>query len=522
MKKKIFVISVVLLMLFATVIPCFANTRALTGKALIESYGLSVKAYGTTNDQVSSAAIDSNGRLVVAAGGTTGNIFVGTDLGDFSNVLKDWTIEAKLTGVSVADNWHYGIAYNNNKFNTPAPSMSLRAGVYTEGKDWGQILCTAKTKTEKPYKLGEPSTPFADMSAANGNDHVFSVSFDSETKMFTHKLNGVEVAKIYDNKNETSLSEFNIMIPNRQTVGIVYMRVMDGEGNIIYNEEFEGNGSGAETGVKHNVTVKYLYADGTVAAPAVTKQVAEGMVYSVKSPAIDGFLPDKELVYAKMGTTDITITVTYSVPITLTIHYVKADGSKMFDDYVIENLAVGAPYSVTSKSVAYFAINKQVVAGVAGDSNIEVTVVYTPIPKQYTLTIQYLYADDHTLAAETHVSEYMEGTSYSVTSPVIAGYTPNQAIVSADRLDSDLSIVVFYTVGNGQTTNPDPINPDPINPEPESVETESKDTISADSIPADGQNQDAGCGAALNCFTAIPMALGAAWILMQKDSKRRF
>ena len=485
--KQIIAIFATMVVVIMAVIPCFAaTTNTLTGKELIESYGLAVKAYGTTNDVVTSATMDNEGRLVIAAGGNQGNIYVGTDLGDFCNVLTNWTIEAKLTGVSVANNWHYGIAYNNNKFNAASPSFSLRAGVYAEDKDWGQIICTARTKTEKPYKLGQPETPFAEMSAANGIDHVFTLTFDASSKTFIHKLDGIEVARIVDTKNETTLSEFSVMIPNRQTVAISYMKVIDNEGNVIYNQDFTEN-TNNDSGVKHTVTVNYVYANGTTAAPTVTKQVSEGAYYSIQSPKIAGYLPNQEAVYAKMGTEDVTVTVVYSAPLKLTIHYVKADGSKMFDDYVEENLAVGASYSVASTNVANYTADPKVVEGVMGNEDKEITVVYTPVAKKFTLQIRYVY-EDRTQAAQTYTAQYTSGSSYSVDSPVIEGYTPDQVTVSADSITSNLTVTVVYKSNTSDTT----------------------DAGTSDT------NEKSGCGSVVGYVSAIPMILGAAWMFTRK------
>ena len=47
----------------------------------------------------------------------------------------------------------------------------------------------------------------------------------------------------------------------------------------------------------------------------------------------------------------------------------------------------------------------------------------------YTLTVNYMYADG-SIAAPTHTENLSYGASYSVTSPAITGYTPDQAVVS--------------------------------------------------------------------------------------------
>lgn len=66
------------------------------------------------------------------------------------------------------------------------------------------------------------------------------------------------------------------------------------------------------TAEKHTLTINYVYADGTTAATSYTAQVAEGAAYSVTSPTINGYAPSQEVVSGVMGTSDVTVTVTYN------------------------------------------------------------------------------------------------------------------------------------------------------------------------------------------------------------------
>ena len=266
------------------------------------------------------------------------------------------------------------------------------------------------------------------------------------------------------------------------------MKVTDAEGNIVYHQDFSENSGDEDSGVKHTVTVNYVYADGTTAAPSATKQVSEGKYYAIQSPKISGFLPDQSAVYAQMGTEDVTVTVTYAAPLKVTIHYVKADGTKMFDDHVIENLAVGASYSVSSIAVANYSANPKTVEGVIGNEDVEVTVVYTPVAKKYTLTIRYIF-EDYTQAAQTHTSQYTEGDSYSVESPAIDGFTPNQTVVAADGIKSNVSVTVVY---------------------------QSNDSITTEATSDDTQNEKSGCGSVVGLVSVLPVVLGAAWISLRK------
>lgn len=304
--KKLLSLTLTIVILLSLACPVLAESGA-TGLELISSFGLHIKGYSGATDALGDAYLDTNGRLVVKSGTTGGNSFVGTGLGDLKNTLSDWTIEAALVGVTINDGWHYGIAYNNDKTNSAIPSFSMRSGAYDESNTNGQLICTTRVKGVQPYKVGAPNTPFSEMSAAKGVENVFSLTWDNDTQTFTHKFNGVEVASVKDTQNDNKLSEFNIMIPKLQTIAISYMRVYDGDGALVYNQDFTN-----ASAVKHNVTVHYTYEDGTSAAESVTKEVYENSFYNISSPAISGFSPSLDVVSGKMGTEDVVTTVVYA------------------------------------------------------------------------------------------------------------------------------------------------------------------------------------------------------------------
>ena len=65
----------------------------------------------------------------------------------------------------------------------------------------------------------------------------------------------------------------------------------------------------------------------------------------------------------------------------------------------------------------------------------------------YTLTIVYEYAD-HSTASATHTEEVDYNASYSVTSPIIACYTPDQATVSGTMPAENVTVTVTYSIIN--------------------------------------------------------------------------
>lgn len=140
---------------------------------------------------------------------------------------------------------------------------------------------------------------------------------------------------------------------------------------------------------EYKVTVKYLYeTDESEAAPTYTEVLPTGGEYTVVSPEIDGYTPD---------------------------------------------------------------INK--ISGVIKDSDVEYVVYYRQVPEvppapeepkqKYKVTVKYIY-EDGTPAAESYVEELESGDEYSVISPEIENYAPDQPKVEGVIVDQDIEHIVVY------------------------------------------------------------------------------
>ncbi len=80
----------------------------------------------------------------------------------------------------------------------------------------------------------------------------------------------------------------------------------------------------------HTLKIDYVYADNSEAAPSYSASVIGGTAYSVDSPVIEGFIPDKE-VSGTMPDEDLSVTVTYlesSFPLKVEFVFLKHDGSR--------------------------------------------------------------------------------------------------------------------------------------------------------------------------------------------------
>ncbi len=97
----------------------------------------------------------------------------------------------------------------------------------------------------------------------------------------------------------------------------------------------------------------------------------------------------------------------------------------------------------------YYPLNGPTTLTVKGSNDEDVTIDF-PIPagkvtlQKYDLTINYKYADG-TEAKPTHTESLTYGSSYSVASPLITGYTADKLTVSGSMPDSDVTVDVTYT-----------------------------------------------------------------------------
>ncbi len=68
-----------------------------------------------------------------------------------------------------------------------------------------------------------------------------------------------------------------------------------------------------------------------------------------------------------------------------------------------------------------------------------------PNPETHKVTVHYIYADGSRAADDAVRDNLAEGTTYSITSPGISGYTPDQSIVNGTMGTEDVEITVTYT-----------------------------------------------------------------------------
>ena len=195
----------------------------------------------------------------------------------------------------------------------------------------------------------------------------------------------------------------------------------------------------------YDLTINYKYANGTQAAPAHTENINYNVGYSVTSPDITGYTADQTVVSGTMGTADVTVNVVYNInSYALTINYKYSDGSPAATTHT-ENVNYNTAYSVTSPTITGYTADQTVVSGTMGTEAVTVNVTYSI--NSYALTINYKYTNG-TTAAATHTENVNYNVAYSVTSPVLTGYTADQTVVSGTMGTEPVTVNVVYNINS--------------------------------------------------------------------------
>ena len=150
-----------------------------------------------------------------------------------------------------------------------------------------------------------------------------------------------------------------------------------------------------------------------------------------------------------MPESDVNVSATFEPDtFTLTVNYIVEGGGTAPEAYSAR-LPFGTPYSVVTPVITGLTPSQEVVSGTmpADDVTVDVT-YYTDV---YTLTVHYVYADN-TPAAEDEVRNLAYNVPYTVTSPTIEGYTPDQVEVSGTMGEDNVEVTVVYSINSHNLT----------------------------------------------------------------------
>lgn len=204
------------------------------------------------------------------------------------------------------------------------------------------------------------------------------------------------------------------------------------------------------------ITVNYIvknYNGDTTSTTQTMQTVATGNSYNIDTPVIAGYTPDITAVTGVYGFTgsasrQTTFTVTYT-PNWVTVSYVFTG----LDNATLKvaqatpqgqttQMPVGTPNTVIAPDLStygYTYVQRMQIVPISADPSANVIVIaYKGNPTQ--ITVNYVDTTGKVLSPATTQTGIVGG-SYTITSPTVTGYTPNQATVSGT-----------YTVAN-QTAN---------------------------------------------------------------------
>lgn len=205
---------------------------------------------------------------------------------------------------------------------------------------------------------------------------------------------------------------------------ISYYTSIDGTAGVTYDTDIVHY----EAPKTYQVSVKYLFEDGTEAAPSHQSTLETGTSYEIESPTITDYQPDITKISGTVQDSDV--------------------------EYVVYYKRIPEPVP--------------------------------PETPKYTVLVKYIY-EDGTPAAESYTAELEEGTSYSVTSPNIDDYEADQTKVEGTIAQENIEIIVTYRKKAVEPENPEeptpPIAPvEPENPIPKPPVIPDSDIIGGDLI----------------------------------------
>ncbi|MCQ2104818.1 MAG: InlB B-repeat-containing protein, partial [Fibrobacter sp.] len=198
----------------------------------------------------------------------------------------------------------------------------------------------------------------------------------------------------------------------------------------------------------HVLTITYKTPAGVTAPAKVVKTFEVGEMYSVASPAIEGYTVDRETVSGTMPDADENVTVNYT-PKRFAIELVSAtatpaageDGKYAYGTTLTLTQAVKAPHHFTKWSDGFASESRTVI--VTGDA----TFAADSAINTHILTITYNVPEGATAPAKV-VKTFEVGEVYSIPSPSMVGYTADPSAVSGTMDNENVDVTVNYTANS--------------------------------------------------------------------------
>ena len=351
------------------------------------------------------------------------------DLGD-SNAV--YFLEGYLKGALAQGGDFEGISGLGMTLMGPLKPDALEGmGSNAYSWQWSEGYGEGVLKYNIPLK-GENDTQSVEQSQATGLQEVNclnegdTVSFSIETVMNT------------DNFPPDVLPEGGSLFSDERTITI---------------EDISKYPKTVEFGNTCTITVHYVYADGSQAAPDVVETYEIGFInYMIESPTIEGYTPNRIAVTGlPSGDKEETVTYTKNLPdlSTAQVTGLSENEDKKYTVEEAKNIGLeGLVKDVDyTSSVATDASGEKWIVTlepVEGKSTGEKVIELKKAEDTCTITVHYVYADG-SQAAPDAVETYEIGfINYMIESPTIEGYTPNRIAVTG-LPSGDKEETVTYT-----------------------------------------------------------------------------
>ena len=294
------------------------------------------------------------------------------------NASKEFTTSYKVTEADILAGEVLNVA--TAKGTSPDPDKTdvpVEPGKDPEPtEDKNDHMTVTKTTTSKPantegYLVGE-KIEYQIVVTNDGNMTMKNITVTDELTGDEWKIDSLA-------PNESKEFTTSYVVKETDVEAGKVVNVATAKGTDPEDKEVPGEPGTDEEPVvqKFRLTVNYWYdkVGGDKAADTFTAEYLEGSQYNVASPAIAGYIADKERVTGTIKA-DTTVDVIYTLgEFTLTINYIYEDGTKAAPTYRAK-LIYGTTYEVLSPVIEGYVANIRTVTGEMPARNITYTVRY--------------------------------------------------------------------------------------------------------------------------------------------------
>ena len=195
----------------------------------------------------------------------------------------------------------------------------------------------------------------------------------------------------------------------------------------------------------HQLVISYYISGSGEPFSVYVNSLLTGETYSVISPYLEGYWPDKPIIEGIMPADTVKVDVFYSEgdapthKLTVVLQY--EDGTEA-EDPMILRFHEGEGYRISPPDVDDCTCQQEPIEGTMWTEDLTVTFVYTK--NLHALKIDYVYPDG-TTAVDQFNASYAKRDKYSVVSPHIDGFLPDLQVVQGLMWKDPISVTVTYT-----------------------------------------------------------------------------